>query len=206
MATVKMGISDLPTTGLVAKVQGVHDSMVTNAVAFPAPVPSMVDLQKDIDALAAANALVVANGGKAAYTAKRAAEKLVRADVKKLAAYVQLVSGGDTDVIALSSFEVVKRGSKIGELDPPKNLGSKLTNMTGRASLIWEREDGADMHHVFMSTSNDPFKWELIGATSKSRFNVDSLEPGTFYWFAVTALGAAGESSKSEPCVVMAAA
>jgi hypothetical protein len=28
---------------------------------------------------------------------------------------------------------------------------------------------------------------------------------GTFYFFAVTALGAAGESSKSEPCRAMAA-
>ena len=57
-----------------------------------------------------------------------------------------------------------------------------------------------------MSTSNDPLKWELIGVTSKSRYNVDELEPGTFYWFAVTAIGAAGESSMSEPCRVMAAA
>jgi hypothetical protein len=29
---------------------------------------------------------------------------------------------------------------------------------------------------------------------------------GKFYWFAVTAIGTAGESSKSEPCRVMAAA
>ena len=62
------------------------------------------------------------------------------------------------------------------------------------------------MHHVFMSTTAEPFNWVLIGATSKSRFDADSLEPGTFYFFAVSALGAAGESSKSEPCRAMAAA
>lgn len=60
--------------------------------------------------------------------------------------------------------------------------------------------------HLYMSTSNAPFKWELIGATTKSHFNADSLEPGTFYWFAVTAINAAGESCTSEPCHAMAAA
>lgn len=68
------------------------------------------------------------------------------------------------------------------------------------------REEGTDTHHVYMSTTNAPFNWELIGVTSKSGFNVDDLQPGKFYWFAVTAIGAAGESSKSEPCRVMAAA
>lgn len=62
------------------------------------------------------------------------------------------------------------------------------------------------MHHVYMSTGNDPFNREPIGATGKSRFAANGLEPGTFYWFAVPAIGAAGETSKSRPrhgrCVV----
>ena len=57
-----------------------------------------------------------------------------------------------------------------------------------------------------MSTTNDPFNWTSVGTTSKSRINIDGLTPGKFYWFAVSAIGAAGESSKSEPCLVMAAA
>ncbi|MBK6831201.1 MAG: hypothetical protein IPG92_10910 [Flavobacteriales bacterium] len=56
-----------------------------------------------------------------------------------------------------------------------------------------------------MSTSNDPFKWELVAVTTKSRLDVDSLQPGTFYWFAVSAVGAAGASSKSDPAQAMAA-
>ena len=81
-----------------------------------------------------------------------------------------------------------------------------MNDTDGCCSFRWDREDGTDMHHVFMSTSNNPFNWVLIGATTKSRFDADSLAPGTFYWFAVTALGAAGESSKSEPLLLMAAA
>lgn len=200
-----MGVSRLSATEIVAKAQAIHDKMDGNAY-FPTPVPALADYQTNIDALAAANAAVKANGGKAEHQAKQVALKVVLEDIKSLAAYVQNATAGDADRILSSGFDVVKAGSPIGELDPPRNLGARFTTMSGRAALVWEREYGADMHHVYMSTSNDPFNWVLIGATTKSRFNADSLEPGTMYWFAVTAIGAAGESSKSEPCHAMAAA
>ena len=147
-----------------------------------------------------------ANGGRSEHQAKRVADAELRALVKQLGAYVQNVSAGDKDIILSSGFAVVKKGSPVGELPPPKSLGAKLTNMTGRVALQWEREYGADMHHVYMSTTNDPLEWELIGVTTKSRFDADTLKPGTFYWFAVTAIGAAGESSKSDVLRAMAAA
>ena len=201
-----MGVSHLPATGLVAKAQGIHDGVVANAALYPAPVPTAAVMQGYIDDLAAANAEVVANGGRAAHTAKRKAEQLVRSAIKDWAGYVQNASGGDEGKILKSNFEVVKRGSPYGDLNPPTKLVSRFTNKTGRASFRWDREAGADMHHVFMSSTNNPFKWELIGVTTKSRFDADSLEPRTMYWFAVTAIGAAGESSLSEPLLLMAAA
>ena len=196
MATVKMGVSALPATGLVAKAQGIHDGMEGN-VNFPDAVPTPAAFQGLIDALAAANAEVDAVGGKPAHRAKRNADKAVRAAIKNWAGYVQSASGGDEAKILSSNFEVVRRGKPVGELQPPTYLSSRFTSMQGRVSLRWEREEGADLHHVFMSTSSAPFNWVLIGATTKCRFDADSLEPGTLYWFSVTALGAAGESSKS---------
>lgn len=206
MARVKLGLTGLPATGLVAKAQALHDAVVANATLFPNPIPTPPAFQALIDTLVAANAAVDANKGRKEYMDRDNADTAVRESIKQWAGYVQMVSGGDPTKIKLSTFEVIKKGSPVGELPPPRNLGARLTNFTGRAALVWEREEGADKHHVYMSTTNDPFNWELIGVTGKSRFNVDHLEPGKFYWFAVTAIGAAGESSKSEPCRVMAAA
>lgn len=206
MARVKLGLEGLPATGLVAKAQALHDAVVDNATIFPNPIPTPPEFQALIDELAAANAAVDANRGRKEYLERDNADAALRLGVKQWAGYVQMVSGGDATTIRLSTFEVVKRGSPVGELPPPTNLATRLTRTTGRAALVWDREEGTDTHHVYMSTSNDPFNWELIGVTSKSRYNVDNLEPGKFYWFAVTAIGAAGESSMSEPCRVMAAA
>lgn len=199
-----MGVSRLSGTELVPKCQGIHDKVVGNA-KFPSPIPTSADFQKLIDDLAAANSAAETNGGKAEHQARRVAMVAMKAAVKGWMGYVQNASGGNADAILSSGFEVVKRGTPVGELNPPQNLGVRFTTMSGRASIHWKRENGADMHHVFMSTSNDPFNWQLIGATTKSRFNADSLEPGRVYWFAVTALGTAGETSKSEPLLARAA-
>lgn len=191
---------------LASKAQAVHDAVVANAAAFPNPLPTPPDLQKLINDLVAANAAVELNRGRAEYRERDVFLQQVLEGLKQWGGYVQMQSGGDATLIERSGFEVVRKGNPVGELPPPRNLGARLTNKQGRASLVWDREYGADMHHVYMSTSNDPFNWELIGVTTKSRFNVDSLEPGKFYWFAVSAIGAAGESSLSEPCRAMAAA
>ncbi len=200
-----MNTSGLSAVALVPKAQSLHDGMVGN-VQLPNPIPTPAEFQALIDTLVTANANVDANKGPAEIFARSEADTALRNAIRAWAGYVQAASLGNPVVIRSANFDVAKRPTRVGELPPPQNLGARLTNFTGRVALHWKRDPDADMNHVFMSTSNAPFNWQLIGATTKSRFNADSLEPGTFNWFAVSALGAAGESSKSEPCLVMAAA
>ncbi|MBX2981679.1 MAG: fibronectin type III domain-containing protein [Flavobacteriales bacterium] len=204
MATGKMGLIGLAATAIVAKVQGILDKLKTS-VLYTDPVPPLVTIQADLDALAAANAAANVNGGKAEHQAKREALKVVKADVKSLLAYVQATSGGDADKILSSGFELVKRSTPLGELNPPVNLQARFTTMEGRVSIVWQGEKGADTYLVFRSATNDPFQWELIGTTTKRKFNAEKLKSGTQYWFAVSAVGAAGETSKSEPLLARAA-
>ena len=77
---------------------------------------------------------------------------------------------------------------------------------TGRVDLDWEVIPGVKLYHLYMSTSEAPFNWQLLAATTKSRCNADGLVSGAYYWFAVTALGTAGETSMSDPLRAMAAA
>ncbi|MCB0810444.1 MAG: fibronectin type III domain-containing protein [Flavobacteriales bacterium] len=205
MSTVKIGLTGQNATSLVAYAQALHDKVKGNP-NFATPTPAMADLETAIGTLATTNAAVDANPGPVEHQARRVAMAAVEGLVRQLAGYVQAISAGDADIILSSGFAVRRKGSPIGELPRPTKLESLLTNTTGRGSLRWQAEYGADLYHVFMSESNEPFNWQLVGATTKSRFNADSLEPGKFYWFAVTAIGTAGETSLSEPCRVMAAA
>ena len=202
--TVKLGISGLTPTDLVKKGRN-HVTMMTGSTLYTTPVPSLATITAACDRLDAANQAVLFNGGKLAYTERDEADKELRDLIKELAGYVQAVSKGDKPLVQDGAFDVVEPGEPIGELPPPQALGNRLTTMRGRVALDWARVYGARMYQVYMSTSNDPFKWELVAVTTKSRLDVDSLQPGTFYWFAVSAVGAAGTSSKSDPAQAMAA-
>ncbi|MEZ4738375.1 MAG: fibronectin type III domain-containing protein [Flavobacteriales bacterium] len=74
-------------------------------------------------------------------------------------------------------------------MNPPTKVEGLLTKTRGRASLVWKGDDGARVYNVFMSTTNNPYNWTLVSATTKQRFNVDGLVAGTFYYFAVSAVG-----------------
>jgi len=179
--------------------------MMTGSLIYTTPTPTLAVLTAACDRLDAANQEVLFNGGKIAFGERDVAAAELRALIKELAGYVQALSKGDKPTVQDGAFNVVEPGEPIGELDPPKALGSRLTTMRGRVALDWDRVYGAKMYQTYMSTSNNPFNWQLTAVTTKSRLDVDSLEPGTFYWFAVTAVGAAGASSKSDPAQAMAA-
>ncbi|MBK7269759.1 MAG: fibronectin type III domain-containing protein [Flavobacteriales bacterium] len=86
-----------------------------------------------------------------------------------------------------------------------RELKARDTTTTSSVALAWEARNGDRSYNVFKSTSNSPFNWVPTGVTTKAKFNVDGLESGEDYWFAVTATGAAGESSLSKPLIARAA-
>lgn len=116
------------------------------------------------------------------------------------------IAAGDKAKLLTCGLPLRRENQPIGELPPPVKLMNRLTTTTGRVALEWQGPEGSRMYNVFVSTSNDPFNWVLVAATTKQKYNADALEPGSIYWFAVSAVGMAGESSKSEPARAMAAA
>ncbi|MEO8067832.1 MAG: fibronectin type III domain-containing protein [Flavobacteriales bacterium] len=203
--TVRMGLSGLPADGLLNKGRFISAEMAAAVATYPTPSPTLASVNTALDTLDAANAAVL-NRGKSDYQARRVAYNAVKLLLQQLAGYVQQVAAGDEDKILSSGFEVRRRATPIGELNPPQNLAGRLTVLTGRVALDWDPERGTDTYKVFRSDTSDPFKWDLIAVSTRSRFNVDGLIPGRYYWFAVSAIGAAGETSMSDVLRAMAAA
>ncbi|MFZ1686664.1 MAG: fibronectin type III domain-containing protein [Flavobacteriales bacterium] len=203
--TVRMGLTGLTADALLNKGRFVVAEMTAAVAIYATPSPTLASVTTALDTLEAANGAVL-NRGKSDFQARRVAYNAVKLLLQQLAGYVQQVAAGDENKILASGFEVRRRSGPIGDLNPPANLAGRITTLTGRVSLDWDRERGADTYKVFRSDTSDPFKWDLVAVTTRSRFNVDSLTPGTFYWFAVSAIGAAGESSKSDVLRAMAAA
>ena len=205
MSTVKLGLAELTPAEMVEYCQGIHDAIDGNPL-YATPTPTTAAVQAAIDTLAAANAAVSLNDGRQEHIARRAAQKALHGLMKQWQGYVQLTSGGDEVKITSAGFAVVQRGTPYGEPDRPTDLGILTARKTGRVAMDWVRPPGAQYFHVFRSLASEPFAWELVATTSKSRYNSDGNAAGKFYWYTVSAIGAAGESSMSEPLHAMAAA
>ena len=178
---------------------------MTGNTNFPTLAPQVTGLGSAADALESA-ITAARTGDHEAVGLKDLAAVDVDDRMAKLCDSINGIAAGDMAKLLTCGLPLRRENTPIGELPPPVKLVNNLTSTSERVALAWEGPEGALMYNVYMSNSNSPFVWEQIGSTSKQKFNVDSLVPGTFYWFSVSAVGTAGESSKSEPARAMAAA
>ena len=180
--------------------------MLTDNATYPELQPLLPGLTTLCDELEAANAEVLFNGGKIAYENKHEKEQALRALITDIAERVQVISAGDKAKILSAGFEVRKAPEPHMQLGQPQDLRAFLTGYTGKVGLDWELVSHARFYKVWMATGdlNRP-EWQLVGTTTKSRFDVEGLAPGTVYTFRVNAVGTRATSIFSDNATLMAA-
>ncbi len=180
-------------------------SQMTGNTNFPTLTALVTELGSVADALE--SALIAANtGDHEAVGIKEMAEAELELVIAKLCDAINGVALGDRAKLLTCGLPLRKESTRHGELVPPSGVMSKLTSTTGRVALVFTGSKGALSYNVYRSTSPAPYNWVFIGNTSKQKYNDDDNTPGTFFFYAVSAVGAAGESSKSAAAPGMAAA
>jgi len=179
-------------------------SKMTGNVNFPtlaAQVTALKTACTDLDA-----AIIVANSGDhEAVGQKEMAEALVVELLAKLCASINGVAAGDRAKLNTCGLPLRKDNRPVGELPPPIALIQRPTTTSGRVALEWQGVHGAKMFNLYRSDIASPYNWVLVGTSTKTKGNIDNLKSGTDYWFAVSAVGTAGESSLSKALPAMAA-
>lgn len=203
---VKTGFGSLKASDLIAKCKSVEDKMNDNPL-FASPVPAIADVT-------AARSLLEEHfqaarfGDREAIARRRTQEAVVADLLRRLAAYVKALAQKPEDVLS-AGFETVQRNSApLTVLARPAGLEALRANAQGEVELKWTRVRGG-MQYLIEMTLTDPAHpdtvWEVTGYSSRTRHAVTQLNPGTYYWFRVSALGRVGKSAYSDPAVVMAA-
>ncbi len=200
MKTIKLGLDGLSAIEKVAKSLFIETKMTAAIATFPTPSPTLLVVKAAREDLEAAVAETL-NGGKAATFAKDQAEAVLTELLTQLAGYVMSVAGSDEAKILSSGYELRRRGDPIGDLPAPVNLVATFTDFPGRIDLDWDPVYGAHLYQVYQNDldPNDPAKWKLITMTTASKFVIEGLVTGVYYWFRVNAVGTAGESPMSDP-------
>lgn len=206
-ATVLLGLIGLTSKALVEKGRNCVDMLTLNAV-YTLPAGFLASITTACNVLEQANEEVLFYGGTVNYQAKRVAEVALADLIRELAGYVQAQSGGDASKILSAGFHVRKKGQPVDKVEKVNNLRYIPTDVANTADLRWNVALNATNYQTFINAVGPDADdaWEPIGFTSKTRFTVENLQPGKFYWFRIVAIGRKGLVSTASQAIKVLAA
>ena len=205
---VKSGVYDFTDDKLTADTSNVVTCMKDNP-RFPNPTPSLERLDSDnqdmkslMAELARAKTLVCTVAARL-----KAKRKIVEANFRAEASYVQSASNGNTNAIISAGFLVRATPAPVGDLPAPVKLNLTLNGDIGFMQLGWEAVGKARSYNIQISEAGTMARdWKPFRTTSSTKQSISGLEPGKTYAFRIAAVGgASGQSPWSREAWRMAA-
>lgn len=182
---VVTGFSKLKEDGLDTATQTVINKMTGNPY-FPAPQPSLAELQVALNEFMTAMADLKA--GRGSVTVKDQKKTILLNQVNKLATYVQLNCQDNEAIVESSGFSVRQPNKPARPLEKP---GLKVEpNGPGQAKLT-ATPNGADSYQFeyTLAPATAQSSW-VITAGTKSKTVIAGLTSGKQYTFRVVGIGA----------------
>jgi hypothetical protein len=177
--------------------------LTNNTAIYPAPLPTVADVQTALGKFSTAVA-ATADGGPSATSNKNNLRLILVGLLRQQASYVGVACKGDMTNLLLSGFPVQKpTRSPVGILPAPQNLTVAHGALSG--SLV------ANVNPVFGAAT---YNWTctpatagaapLTGQSTASNYTFSGLTPGVSHTIACNAVGAAGPSNWSNPASLIA--
>lgn len=197
MNKVKTGLRGLSASDKLVKGQVVLMQMSGNP-DFPAPVPSMADLQLACTELEVAIREAEDRGRRAIFR-KQQAVVVMENYLTRLAGYANSVALGDAQKLLNSGFELAKRPEPISDLSRPQGLRNIRSVFPGVVDLSWHRVPGALVYEVELRITNaqGEHQWQRVALTSKPRHQMNGFVPYSNQVFRVRAVGTQTQSPYS---------
>jgi hypothetical protein len=163
---------------------------------FPNPSPTLAVCSQNVDALDTAMT-AAATRARGAIKARKAAMKRVKADLRKLANYVQgvletLPPGTDPEQAVSSAFMRLRRRSKRNQ--PALAVGPG--QLSGSVWIVARRVAKAIAY--YWEYSSDQTTWIAVPETAQLSTEITGLTPGEVYHFRFRTLGRKGKSDPSQ--------
>ncbi|MBI3849191.1 MAG: fibronectin type III domain-containing protein [Verrucomicrobia bacterium] len=201
MAKIKLNLGKLSVVQRIEFAQQVIDAMGASP-HFPAPNPTLADLQTLVDTATTAknDALAAQQNAQMKTTERNMAVDALVAGLNAEAAYVESASGGDTAKIQSAAMDVRATGAPMGPVAQPQNCAATAGDNDGELDATWDSVRGAKSYEV--QTSPEPMtatSWVHRTSVTASSVKLSGLPSATRCWVRVRAIGAAGPGPWSDP-------
>lgn len=203
---IKIGLSGLNASALIAKTEHIVAAMTGNA-NFPNPTPDLADLNAAKQALKDATR-AAKFGDKRAILDRKDKEGVVKDLLRQLASYITMTANGDGAMIASSGFEVRRLPEPMPRLTRPLGFEAIRGEHSGTAVLEWKSVRGSQTYLIEVTTSDPGTSeavWTTAAITTKVKHRIENLERGKYYWYRVMAIGRNTTSTYSDVSLLFAA-
>lgn len=177
-----------PDSKLIVKSYHIIDCMTDNAY-FLTPSPTLAEVKTATDDF---NTAVdkVENGSRLDTANKNDKRKVLVALLKKLALYVEIVSGGSETIILSSGFDVSKQPSTVGPLDTPISVSVAMGANPGSVIIGCEVIKNAHFYEFeyLEGLKTETSVW-IKKTSTKHQITIEGLTSGKLYIFRVAAAG-----------------
>ena len=178
----------MPIPQKIQRVGDIVSSMTGNA-NFPTPSPDLALVTTAEGNLEKAYQAAL-DKSLTAKAEQRTKNEDLNSLIRQLRDYVNGIANGDEDIVLSSGFEASKIPAPIGPMPQIVDVKAKGGDGDGSVFLRWKSVYGAKSYVVEMST--DGISYAPILYPSAASVLVSGLEIGKFYWFQISANGAAG--------------
>ncbi len=190
---VILGVLSRSVPKLIVRATAIVNAMTTNKATFPAPVPTLVQAQSDIDALTGAETAFRSHTGTRADRDNKV--KTLVADMKGLQGYVQQIVTANPGNAAAIADDASMTLRKVGSRSKPP-LAVKQT-VSGTVKLVAKATKGAKSNNWQYSTDGGK-TWIDVPPTTKASTTIPNLTPGTTVEYRQRVLTKAGLSDWSQ--------
>ena len=185
---VRLGFYLLTPAEKVVRARSIIGSMTGNPY-FPAPVPTLADLQTAVDALELAQQALP--GGPDDTEIRNLRERELDVMMSNLQNYVEFTAQGDPEMVLSSGMELRDPRSPVGILPPTETVIARPGVASGSVKLKWKPVRKSSGYRV--EATEDPSQgWPMVYNVEKASLKIFGLTPGTKYYFRVATLSHAG--------------
>jgi hypothetical protein len=202
---IKLAPTAMTPLRILSLARNVVTKMSGNA-HFPNPMVPLSDITTLADRLEEAIERAT-DGSRLAKLERDAFKEGMSTLLRSQADYVRAICQGDASMLQSSGFELTKPRKRASIPGTAVIRTARMTGQQGQVQLRWNAQRGARVYQVWM-TATDPTEhanWVATAITSRVSIMIEDLESFKAYWFAVSAIGTAGEGVMSDPILGRAA-
>jgi hypothetical protein len=201
MAQVKLGFRQMTVPEKIQVSKSVI-TLMTGNLSYPTPNPTLAAVTTAITNLEKAYE-AAHDGGKSKTAFMRTQEKALIGLIVQLTAYIQVASGGDSNIILSSGMQVRSTATPPQPLPQPEAVKVMTSSNEGEVNLKWQPIYTA-VAYVIQQSLDGNTNWTESGNSTKSNIAIGGLVSGSRAFFRVAAIGPKGQSPWSSPARGMA--